>query len=83
MDRQATVLVKYGMLCARHGTVISEGAFDRVATDAAIHRANCPHTTQTLAICPNCGQWRRYGDCFQKCAARGFAPVAGPATLNM
>ena len=29
-----------------------------------------------LPVCDNCGQWQRpenYGDCFNRCIARGFA----------
>ena len=59
-------------------------SFDAAETDAAIARtAAAWPTIEVKAICPNCGQWRWDGDCFNECAKRGFAPQAGPDTLNL
>ena len=75
--------MRYQGSCRKHGALAMPDSFDRAATESAIHRVMCNSLTETLAICPNCEQWRRDGDCLNACASRKFAEVAGPSTLNM
>jgi hypothetical protein len=78
--------IGYGASCNRCG-VVEAGpvSHDKAATAAAIHRSahGFGGTVQTLAVCPNCSQWRHGGDCLNRCAERGLAPVASPETLNL
>ena len=74
----------YQALCIRCGWLHRAETWDGAATRAAIHRTTTDdHKVVTLAICPNCEHARHGGDCMNDCASRGFAPIAGPETLNL
>lgn len=75
--------MQYQTCCARHGSVGVTGTFAEASAANEAHRkadaeasgTGVGYSTQVLAVCPNCRQFRRYGDCFHECAARGFAPI--------
>jgi hypothetical protein len=58
-------------------------SFGLAATDQTIHMRTSEDSCMVRGVCPNCGQWRNLGDCVNECARRGFAPAAGPSTLNL
>lgn len=67
---------------ACHWRGATRDSYGLAVTDATVHEHR-HGSTEVLAVCPNCGQWRHSGDCLNDCADRGFAPKASAETLNL
>jgi hypothetical protein len=95
-DRPIDRPMEYQALCSKCQEWLDvPSTFGRTETIAALHRNSCRvgqgltrDGVRVYGICPNCKQGRTHlawarADCINECAKNGFAPHAGPETLNL